>query len=227
MADAERAEVLRHLRQSAWVKLAASPIEGVGVVAIRDIPKDTNPFAACNVHKRQAEAFVTITAAELAQLEPPVRALVRSFFAPLDDALSEARPDVPRDPATLLYGVNATGVHTLDISWFLNHSDAPSVKFVEAEAAGGFNGYATTRDVRAGEELTVDYKELGIEYYLTATEGDDGPDKDVDERVRRLEEALAGARERKQRAADEEARILAALRRLRGASAPAEEAAPA
>ena len=184
----QKRAIMKHLRETVWVKLAASPIEGVGVIAIRDIPADTNPFACVNEHLKSREEFVSVTAKELKALAPEVGDLAKSFFAPLDDDASRARPDVPRDEATLVYGVNATGLHTLDISWYLNHSDSPSVRFVEAEHVGGFNGYKTTRLVPAGEELTVDYRELGVEYYLTGTAGDG-------DRRARLEDQLRKARE--------------------------------
>lgn len=213
-SKAKRA-LLEHLRRSAFVKLAPSAVEGVGVFAIRDIPANTNPFEACNRYLCGREEFISVTADELLQLPPAVRSLVRSFFAPLDNNGQQA-VDVPRNENDLVYGVNATGVNTLDLSWYLNHSDTPSVRFVDADSVGSFNSYETTREVKAGEELFVDYRELGVEYYMHATGS--APAASNSDRASQLalaEEALEHARLRRLQAEEDERRLKHRVESLR------------
>jgi SET domain-containing protein len=58
----------------------------------------------------------------------------------------------------MYFPVSALGPNALDISFFLNHSDAPNV-------AIDFKGcdmsyYIAGRDIKQGEELTIDYKQF-------------------------------------------------------------------
>ena len=170
---ARKAALLEHLRGGTWVRLGASAVEGVGVIAARDIPAGTDPFRACNAHLARPEEMVELTQAEVESLPPEVQALVRAFFAPLtDDNDVEWRgPD-----GGLLFGVNATGVSTLDASWYLNHSAAPNVAFRAADLEGGesFNTYVTLRPVKEGEELCVDYGDIGQVYLAETLRGRGG-----------------------------------------------------
>ena len=98
-------------------------------------------------------------------MKPSLQNLIKSFFAPLteDDGIEirEANGD-------LVFGINATGTNTLDISWYLNHSDNPNISFHESTVDNGFSSYRTTREVLQGEELTVNYKDIGHVYHMHA-----------------------------------------------------------
>ena len=65
------------------------------------------------------------SAAEIATLPDSVVGLVKSFFAPLTD---ERNVELSDERGGIVYGVNATGLNTLDVSWYLNHSDEPNVR---------------------------------------------------------------------------------------------------
>ena len=53
----------------------------------------------------------------------------------------------------------ATAMAAMDASWYLNHSyDAPNVRAVPPDDHGGFTSYCTSRPVRAGDELFLDYR---------------------------------------------------------------------
>lgn len=70
-----------------------------------------------------------------------------------------------REAGGLLYGINASGTSTLDVSWYLNHSRTPNIGFTDKETlVGGFNTYVALRDILQGEELLVDYASLGEEF---------------------------------------------------------------
>ena len=160
-------KLLEHLQKRTYVKLTSSPVAGVGVVAIRDIPPGTDPFMPANAHLvRSEERWVRVRASELAQLPPAVRAHVLDFFAAADD---------PDDPSQRLlegdeyvYNINATGLEGLDASWFINHGAAPNVETVYRKH--GYSGYVTTRFIRAGEELLACYATHFPDLYTAITQ---------------------------------------------------------
>lgn len=118
-------ELIEHLRRDIYVKLAPSSIEGVGVIAVRDVPAGVNPFQTCNATLAKEEVTIPFSAAEIATLPDSVVGLVKSFFAPLTD---ERNVELSDERGGIVYGVNATGLNTLDVSWYLNHSDEPNVR---------------------------------------------------------------------------------------------------
>ena len=135
-----KAELLDHLKHRAYVKLAPSRIAGVGVFAIVDIPSGTDPFAAPNASLRGTERSIAITASELEECPPAVAELVHDFHE-------------------IQFGINATGMVSMDSSWYLNHGEQPNMEpYRSSSSAHEFNAYRTTRRVLAGEELLLDYR---------------------------------------------------------------------
>ncbi|CAD7972109.1 unnamed protein product [Amoebophrya sp. A120] len=160
-----RPALLDHLERGVFVKVGMSSVEGCGVIAVRDIPEGTDPFQVCNQFLGLSDTMsVVVSDAELRRRKIPLEVLemVKSFFAPLTDSDDEGDSGRGGD---LEYGVNATGLNSLNVGWYLNHSDTPNVCHFEATEAGTFCTYRTTRAIAKGEELFIDYKELGLEYY--------------------------------------------------------------
>ena len=161
--------LLEHLCHRSYVKLAPSRIAGVGVIALREIPPNTDPFLPPNPQLRPPEPpCVPLLASDLASVPASVVAQLRTFFAALDD---------PRDPTGAarlrsadgapVLGVSATGLESLDVSWFVNHGEEPNLTFREASTDDGeeFNRYVTNRTVAAGEELLTDYRAVCSELH--------------------------------------------------------------
>eukprot|EP00908_Phaeocystis_cordata_P013960 Transcript_25072.p1 GENE.Transcript_25072~~Transcript_25072.p1 ORF type:complete len:253 (-),score=15.87 Transcript_25072:43-723(-) len=144
--------LLDHLLHRCYVKLAPSRIAGVGVLAVREIPPDTDPFAPPNAHLLPPEPpCIAVCEEELTGHPTGVRSQLHSFFAALDDPRDPTGTTRLRHPmGGLVYGINATGLERLDASWFVNHGEEPNVRFCEASADGAFNRYITTRTVSAG-----------------------------------------------------------------------------
>jgi len=107
---------------------------GVGVFAIRAIPKWTDPFKHCD----QWGDVIELTEAELAAAPAPEEAkrMLRDFCA-----LQEGVYHVPD------YGIDA-----IDKSFYLNHSDTPNMTTKD-----GGESFVAARKIKAGEELTVSY----------------------------------------------------------------------
>ena len=109
---------------------------GVGVLAIRRIPKGTDPFKNCDPNADVLE----IPEAEFEACDAPEEAkrLVRDFCA-LQDGV---------------YYVSDQGIDAIDKSYFLNHSATPNMMTPDRGET-----FLAARDIEEGEELTADYGE--------------------------------------------------------------------
>lgn len=107
---------------------------GVGVVAIRPIPKGVDPFARCDPFGDVLE----LTEAELEASNAPWEAkqMVRDFCV-LQDGV---------------YFVPDYGLDAIDKSYFLNHSAKPNMV-----AKDDGEVFVTARRIKKGEELVADY----------------------------------------------------------------------
>jgi len=127
-----KAQFLRSLND-VWCRLAVTR-HGVGVVAIRNIPKGTDPFKNCDPFGDVLE----LPEKELEGSPAPEEAkqLVRDFCALQDGT----------------YFVPDYGIDAIDKSYFLNHSSKPNMRILDSG-----EGFVTVRAIRKGEELTADY----------------------------------------------------------------------
>ncbi|HMO33179.1 MAG TPA: SET domain-containing protein [Lacibacter sp.] len=129
-----REELLRELHATTYVALRPSPLHGIGVFALRPIPK------GCRELFSTGEAgFIRLGRAEVESLPEHSRNLVETYC--LYDADSYYVPD--------------HGFKVMDLSFYLNHSDMPNVQSIEE---GAF--FEALRDIAPGEELLVDYGTL-------------------------------------------------------------------
>lgn len=129
-----KSQFLRSLND-VWCRLAVTR-HGVGVVAIRDIPKDVDPFKNCDLHGDVLEISEKELEASVAPDE--AKQLVRDFCALQDGT----------------YFVPDYGMDAIDKSYFLNHSRKPNMTTLR-----GGEVFVTARAIKKGEELTANYKE--------------------------------------------------------------------
>lgn len=139
--DTDKASLLKNLTENTYVRLAPG-VAGVGVVAIRDIPKGVNPFQTVG---RVDRATIDLTKAEVDTLPQSVRKLVTDFVEPDERGL---------------YTIPRHGMSTIDTSWYLNDSLTPNVALVD-NPASNFVEFKTTRLVPAGTELMIRYADYG------------------------------------------------------------------
>lgn len=107
---------------------------GVGVVALRTIPKGVDPFKRCDpfgdvlkIPKKELDAF---------DVDESVKKLVRDFCA-LQDGV---------------YFVPDYGIDAIDKSYFLNHSTKSNmISHDQGET------FVAARVIKKGEELTANY----------------------------------------------------------------------
>jgi len=126
-------ELLQELAGNTWVMLKPSPIEGIGVFALRHIPKGCRDMFG---KPDDAGDWITVSKNEIETLPAHAQFLVGNYC--LYDEEN--------------YFVPAHGFKKIDISLFLNHSDQPNIISVND---GDY--FETTRDIKEGEELVIDY----------------------------------------------------------------------
>jgi hypothetical protein len=115
-----------------YTRLRPSKIHGVGVFAIRDIPKGTDLFP----HDDAELVWKKKSVLGLGRLPKEIRRLYQDF------CVIEEKGH--------LYGCPAS-FNLMTVSWYLNASKKPNVS-----SDKHFNFFASRR-IKVGEELTVDY----------------------------------------------------------------------
>ena len=129
-------ELLNELAANTWVMIKPSPIEGIGVFALRDIPKGCRSmFSKAN----EQEQWIPITKTEVETLPAHAKALIENYC--LYDEAHYFVPDY--------------GFKKMDLVNFLNHSDTPNVISIND---GEF--FEATRDIKQAEELLIDYGQI-------------------------------------------------------------------
>ncbi len=116
-----------------YARLGPSKIHGIGVFAIRKIKKGTYAFSGDD------ENMVWVGKSNLRNLPREIRRLYEDFA-------------VIKKNGTL-YGC-PRNFNILTVGWYLNCSQNPNVG---CDVGRGYEFYAL-RDIKRGEELTVDYK---------------------------------------------------------------------
>jgi SET domain-containing protein len=122
--------LLKHLQKEVYCKLGISKVHGIGVFAIRAIPKGTNPMRTW--HKVEE---VPISLEDLQGLPRGVRQELDLFCYHNKKVMH----------------IPSVGMNTMNMAVYLNHSKKPSVAYQK-------NGQLKTlRAIRTGEELLLDY----------------------------------------------------------------------
>ena len=133
--------LLTELQQETWAALQPSPLHGIGVFAIRDIPRGCKTIFAKNTG-----GWISISFEEVAQLPEHSRNFIETYY--LYDNEHFFIPD--------------HGCKVMDMASYLNHSSAPNLVSVDDGAY-----FETVRDIQKGEELLIDYGSIadGLEAY--------------------------------------------------------------
>jgi SET domain-containing protein len=129
-------ELLQELVSNTWVMIRPSPIEGIGVFALQDIPKGCRSmFSQAN----EQEQWIPVPKAEVENLPAHAKALIENYCLYDDEH----------------YFVPDYGFKKMDLVNFLNHSDSPNIISIND---GEF--FETIRHIEKGEELVIDYGEI-------------------------------------------------------------------
>jgi SET domain-containing protein len=123
--------LIKQLSESTYVMIQPSPIHGIGVFAIRDIPKGTQ-----DIFSQGFGEWIEVSREEVESLPEHSRALVENHC--LFDEKS--------------YFIPEYGFKMVDLVIYLNHSETPNVISINDGER-----FEAIRDIKVGEELLVDY----------------------------------------------------------------------
>jgi SET domain-containing protein len=126
--------LLKQLAESTYVMIKASPVHGIGVFAIRDIPKGTQ-----DIFSQGIGDWIEVSKEEVEALPKHSRDLVENHC--LFDEKSYFIPDY--------------GFKLVDLVIYLNHSESPNIVSINDGER-----FEAIRDIACGEELFVDYGTL-------------------------------------------------------------------
>jgi SET domain-containing protein len=130
-------DLLKELREDTFVMIRPSPIEGIGVFAIRDIPKGCRTMFSKPIPEK--DEWIKIPRAEVNALPEHSKWLVENYCLYDDEN----------------YFIADYGFKKMDLVNFLNHSDEPNVISIND---GEY--FEATREIKKDEELTIDYGEI-------------------------------------------------------------------
>ena len=123
--------LLKELSGSTYVMIKPSPLHGIGVFAIRDIPKGTK-----NIFSQEVGEWIKVSKQEVDALPQHSKDLIENHCLFDEDH----------------YFIPDYGFKLVDLVIYLNHSESPNViSLNEGEQ------FEALRDIATGEELLVDY----------------------------------------------------------------------
>ena len=133
-------DFLHIIQNTTYCKIGVSEVHGIGVIAIRDIPKGVDPFLSLGSNNR----FLCLTEEEINTLDKDIQDHLRSYYI--------------RTEGT--YPVMAKGFNEVCIFGYMNHSDNPNMGlYMKNESE--LLPFVTLKDIKAGEELFWDYRTSG------------------------------------------------------------------
>jgi SET domain-containing protein len=129
-----REQLLHELHHDTYVMLRSSPIHGIGVFAMKDIPEGCRTIFSKGVGE-----WIKLSFAEVEQLPPHSRNQIETYCLYDDEN----------------YFVPDYGFKLMDLVLYLNHSHEPNIiSLNEGEQ------FEALRDIKEGEELLVNYESL-------------------------------------------------------------------
>ena len=137
--------LLNNLKNDTYCRLKPSSVHGIGVFAIRDIPKGVNPFKLTNDKCVNYNAS-TINKAEYNTLPKPVKKLLNDFIHPNKDGSF----DVPY-----------LGFNSIDLSFYMNHCENNNID-VDSTCKCTYYRFITNKIIKSGEELFINYKHYDL-----------------------------------------------------------------
>jgi SET domain-containing protein len=127
-------ELLSELTNNTYVMIKPSPIEGIGVFAIRDIPKGCRKMFSKGIGE-----WIKVPKAEVELLPEHAKTLIGTYC--LYDEENYFIPDY--------------GLKIMDLVNFLNHSDEPNI--ISINDGEEFEAIV---DIAAGQELLINYGDI-------------------------------------------------------------------
>lgn len=131
--------LLKNTIDDVYCRISPSKIHGVGVFAIRDIPKGINPFRLTNDKCMDYNSKI-ITQNDMKLISPEVRKMIQDYIVPNNN--NE-------------YELPYNGLNSLDISFYMNHSVNNNIDSYADKC--DYYKFITNRKINKGEELLINY----------------------------------------------------------------------
>jgi SET domain-containing protein len=126
----DKTRILKHLQTEVYCRLGVSPIHGIGVFAIRDIPKGVRPLTSLLKIKE-----FSFSKKEIKKLPTSVQKEIRMFcYYDKDEHL-----------------IPSIGLNSMNMAFYMNHSKTPNTQYL------GNNKIVALRKIKTDEELFFDY----------------------------------------------------------------------
>jgi hypothetical protein len=134
-------ELLQELSEDTYAALKPSPVHGIGVFAIRDIPRGCR-----KIFSKGMGGWLKIPINDIEKLPGHSRSLVETYC--LYDETDYYIPDY--------------GFKIMDIVNYVNHSSSPNIKSLNEG-----DQFEALTDIPSGTELLVDYRKIagGLDSY--------------------------------------------------------------
>ena len=123
--------LLKELANATYVMIKPSPLHGIGVFAIRDIPKGTK-----NIFSKGVGDWIKVSKEEVDALPQHSKDLIENHCLFDED----------------FYFIPDYGFKLVDLVIYLNHSETPNVISLNEG-----DEFEAIKDIANGEELLVDY----------------------------------------------------------------------
>jgi len=133
MIKLTKSQLIEDLRHGVYARVMPSPIGGVGVFAIRDIPAGIDPFGEDDIEVEK------ISVSEIRN-DPEI-----------PDTVKKYAEDMCVVNGGYFY-VPICGLNNINPGFFPNHSATPNMKTNDAGES-----FITLREIKIGEELMIDY----------------------------------------------------------------------
>ena len=134
--QANKYKLLKNLNET-YCSFGVSKIHGIGVIAIRNIPKGIDPFPAV-----KPEKIIELTDKDLELLPKEIVKKIKDIFVRCNKT----------------YYVYDLGLNCMGIRFHVNHSSSPNIAVNEGVVTNGYNPFITLRNIKKGEELFWNYK---------------------------------------------------------------------
>jgi SET domain-containing protein len=135
MYSMDKKEIINDLENHIFCRIQRSAIHGVGVFAVKEIPKGTEPLITFN----EVDA-IPVPESEIMdnpKISDAVKEMVRAFYVIRDGNIY----------------CDDRSFNEINISYFLNHAASPNLDTIERNEETHF---IANRDIHVGEELTSD-----------------------------------------------------------------------
>tara|TARA_R100000742_G_C4189722_1_gene22202 strand:- start:81 stop:530 length:450 start_codon:yes stop_codon:yes gene_type:complete len=128
-------KLLQNLSET-YCTYGVSKVHGVGVFAMRDIPKNTNPFPSI-----KNEMCVKLTDKDIMDLPEEVICKIKDIFIKKEG----------------VYNIYNLGLNSLGVRFHVNHSKEPNI-ILTPTTGETYSSFTTIKKIKKGEELFWNYK---------------------------------------------------------------------